>query len=189
MANHISPGWFERFKASGIRRLLENPERVVGPYIKAGMTVLDVGCGLGFFTLPMARLVGPGGKVVAVDTQVRMIAGLMRRVEKAGLEERVIPRLCGVTSLELAAYRESIDVVLAFAVVHEVPDQMRFFAQLSSVVAHRGKIIVAEAPGQVSVHDFKVILETASKSGFKVIESMPMRGKKDRAAVLQLQSP
>jgi ubiquinone/menaquinone biosynthesis C-methylase UbiE len=62
-----------------LRRLLQDPDKIVKPYVKEGMVVLDVGCGMGFFSLTLARLVGKTGKVVCVDLQDRMIGGPGRR--------------------------------------------------------------------------------------------------------------
>jgi cyclopropane fatty-acyl-phospholipid synthase-like methyltransferase len=45
-----------------IRRLLHNPEKILGPYVKPGMTVMDVGCGMGFCSIAMAKMVGEDGK-------------------------------------------------------------------------------------------------------------------------------
>ena len=53
------------------------------------MTVLEPGLGMGFFTLEIARLVSPSGRVVAVDVQRRMIEGLKRRARKTGLFDRI----------------------------------------------------------------------------------------------------
>ncbi len=54
-----------------MRRLLQNPLKILRPYVQEGMTALDVGCGPGFFTLPMAQLVGSSGRVIAADLQRR----------------------------------------------------------------------------------------------------------------------
>ncbi|NNK85219.1 MAG: SAM-dependent methyltransferase, partial [Desulfobacterales bacterium] len=51
------------------RRWLQNPQTILQPYIEAGMTVLDLGCGPGFFTLDMAQMVGQAGRVFACDLQ------------------------------------------------------------------------------------------------------------------------
>ncbi len=72
--------------ASPVRRWMgENPEALLTPYVREGMTVLEPGPGMGFFTLPLARMVGPAGRVVAVDIQARMLDALERRARKAGL--------------------------------------------------------------------------------------------------------
>ena len=79
MASHGVCPWWVDFFATPFRRLMQDPAPIVVPYVHAGMTVLEPGPGMGFFTLELARLVGPSGHVIVVDVQRRMIAGLRRR--------------------------------------------------------------------------------------------------------------
>ena len=73
MAHRVCPWWLGYLLASPLRRLMQDPVKVVAPYVREGMTVLEPGPGMGFFTLELARLVGPSGRVVAVDIQPRML--------------------------------------------------------------------------------------------------------------------
>jgi hypothetical protein len=57
------PSWAGYLLASPIRKLLQNPNRILSPYVRAGMNVLEPGPGMGFFTLELARLVGLEGRV------------------------------------------------------------------------------------------------------------------------------
>ncbi len=184
MSPHVCPWWLGRLHASAIRRLVEDPEQIVGPYLTEGMTVLDVGCGMGFFTLPMARMVGATGKVIAVDLQPRMLQGLKRRASRAGLSERIVPRLCDSESLGLDEYKSTIDFALAFAVVHEVPDANVLFGELRRAMARDGRLLIAEPPGHVSAADFATTLAAARKNGFTVVEHPRVRGTTDRSALL-----
>ena len=59
MGHRVCPWWLGYVLASPVRRLLQNPAEVVGPYVRPGMTVLEPGPGMGFFTLEMARQRGP----------------------------------------------------------------------------------------------------------------------------------
>ena len=117
---HVCPWWSGYLLASRIRRLVLRPETMVQPFIKEGMRVLEVGPGMGFFTLPMARMLGPRGKVVEVDIQERMLRALRRRAVKAGLEDRIDYRFSAADSLRVDDLRGSVDFALAVAVVHEV---------------------------------------------------------------------
>ncbi len=67
-----------------IRRLFEPPQRLIGPYVKKGQVVADLGCGSGYYTLPLAELVGPEGKVYAVDLGKTSIRTLEKRAGKGG---------------------------------------------------------------------------------------------------------
>ncbi len=93
MAHAVCPWWFGYFLASGLRRLVQDPSAILGPHVTEGMVVFEPGPGMGFFTLELARRVGPRGKVVAVDVQPRMISELRRRAAEAGLAGRVDARV------------------------------------------------------------------------------------------------
>lgn len=90
------------------------------------MTVLEPGPGMGFFTLELARLVGPSGRVIPVDIQPKMLARLKRRAANAGVASRIEARVTSNESMGIADLRNSVDFTLAFAVVHELPDAARF---------------------------------------------------------------
>jgi len=181
---HVMPWWMGYLKIAPWRKLKEHPEKLVGPYVQKGMTVLDLGCGMGFFTLPMARLVGPRGRVVAVDLQRRMLASLERRARWACLSERITPVLCAADSLGLDTFRGTAGFALAFNVVHEVPDIKGFFVQVREVLASGGQLLVVEPPGHVSAEDFRSTLALAIESGFVVIGRPPLHGRTDLSALL-----
>ncbi|MBC8391028.1 MAG: methyltransferase domain-containing protein, partial [Deltaproteobacteria bacterium] len=115
MAGNVCPWWVGYLLVSPLRRWAQNPRTILNPYIKPGMNVLDMGCGMGFFSLDMARLAGPEGKVVCVDLQPRMIKSLARRAEKAGLLDRIVHRGCSKDSLNIEDFSGRIDFALAFA--------------------------------------------------------------------------
>ena len=99
MSHRVCPWWLGYLLASPLRRLLQDPEEIVSPHVREGMTVLDIGCGMGFFSLPLAELVGETGKVVCIDLQGKMIEGLIKRAVKANLEKRIDARICRQNSL------------------------------------------------------------------------------------------
>ena len=88
MAERVCPVWMGWWLASPVRKLFQNPEKILGPFIQPGMTVLEPGCAMGFFSLPAAKLAGPKGKVVCIDLQPGMIRQLSRRAAKAGTDRK-----------------------------------------------------------------------------------------------------
>jgi ubiquinone/menaquinone biosynthesis C-methylase UbiE len=170
------------FLASPIRRLAQSPRAIVGPLVKEGMTALEPGPGMGFFTLDIARLVGPSGRVVAVDIQPKMLASLRHRAQKAGLSGRVETRLAAAETLGVEDLEGKVDFVLAFAVVHELPDSGRFFMEASRALKAGGKLLLAEPSGHVSEADFTRELEQAARAGLAVEGGPSVRG--NHAAVL-----
>jgi ubiquinone/menaquinone biosynthesis C-methylase UbiE len=101
MGERVCPWWLGPLLASPLRRLMYDPAKVVAAYIHEGMTVLEPGPGMGFFTLELVRRVGASGRVVAVDVQPRMLDGLRRRAARAGLLERIDIRLASADSMGL----------------------------------------------------------------------------------------
>ncbi len=111
MSERVCPWWLGYFLASPLRRLMLDPYQLLAPYVREGMTVLEPGPGMGFFTVELARLVGTG-RVIALDIQPKMIEGLKRRVAKAGLLDRVDARVARKDSLGLNDLNGKVDFVL-----------------------------------------------------------------------------
>jgi 2-polyprenyl-3-methyl-5-hydroxy-6-metoxy-1,4-benzoquinol methylase len=176
MAKHICPVWVGRLLASPIRKLLQNPDKILSPYVKAGMKVLDFGCAMGFFSLPMAKLVGPKGKIICIDIQEKMIKGLERRAHKAGIAERIQTRLCSQDSLCLEDFVEQIDFALAFGVVHEVNDASNLFFELHKTLKRSARLLVVEPKKRVTEKEFNESLEIAKQNKFEVVERPIIHG-------------
>lgn len=167
MGHRVCPWWIGWLLASPVRKLVQDPARILAPWVREGMTVLEPGPGMGFFTLELARRVGPGGRVVAVDLQPRMLAGLRRRAARAGLATRVDARLASATSLGIDDLAGKVDLVLAFAMVHELPDAEAFFREARRVLAPGGRVLLAEPAGHVGVADFEATLAAAARAGLR----------------------
>jgi len=170
MGKRVCPWWLGYLLASPVRRLLQDPATIVQPYVQQGMTVLEPGPGMGFFTIELARRVGPKGRVVAVDVQPRMIAGLKRRLARAGLLQRVDARVATPDSLGLSDLRGKVDFALAMAVVHETPGPGWFFGQLADALKPGGVVLLAEPSGHVKEADFKAEVDAAAHVGLIVTE-------------------
>jgi ubiquinone/menaquinone biosynthesis C-methylase UbiE len=147
------------------------------------MTVLDIGCAMGFFALPLARLVGPHGSVVCVDVQEKMITVLDKRARNAGLSDRIETRRCTEQSLGLDDLRERVDFAFASAVVHEVASVPRFFSETHEAIRPGGRFLVIEPKGHVTEKDFEHTVLLASGAGFKPVGMPKMRC--SRAALLE----
>jgi ubiquinone/menaquinone biosynthesis C-methylase UbiE len=168
MAHRVCPFWIGYLLLLPVRKLWQNPERIVSPYVHEGMTVLDIGSAMGYFSIPLARMVGARGQVVCVDMQEKMLAVLRKRAAKAGVSDRIETHLCSQNSLELQEFTESIDFALAFAVVHEVPDSRKLFQEIAAALKPRARFLVSEPRGHVKDKDFVNTLCIAGQSGFQV---------------------
>ncbi len=167
MSPRVCPWWLGPLLANPLRKLLQDPAAILGPYVREGMTVLEPGPGMGFFTLEAARRVGPRGRVVAVDVQPRMLEGLRRRATRAGLADRVETRAARAESLGVEDLAGKVDVVLALLMVHELPDAARFFAEVHPALAPGGKVLFVEPRGHVTPAAFEESLAAAERAGLR----------------------
>jgi ubiquinone/menaquinone biosynthesis C-methylase UbiE len=173
MAKHVCPWWIGYLLVSPIRRWFQNPEKILSPYISEGMTVLDIGPGMGFFTIPAARMVGDTGRVIAVDIQEKMLKSLVKRAEKAGVAGRIVTKICEPDNLGVS---EPIDLCLAINVVHEVPDANALCSQIRAILKPTGRLLLAEPGGwHVSEKDFDGTLAKASAAGLRLIRRPEIR--------------
>jgi len=185
MAEKVCPFWVGYLLSSPVRKLWHNPEKILEPYIKQGMRVVDIGCAMGFFSLPLAKLVGLNGKVVCVDIQKKMIRSLEKRAKKADLLERIETRVCSESSFCLDNLGGEIDFALAFAVVHEILEPLVLFSQVYKALKSEGKLLMAEPKGRVSEKDFTISVQIAKGHSFEIVDRPHIWG--TRVALLQKQ--
>lgn len=178
MAEHVCPWWLGYLLINPWRRFLENPKKLLRPFVEAGMIVLEPGCGMGFFTLPLAQMVGPRGRVVAVDLQPRMLKGLNRRAKKAGLLARLDIRQARRDSLGVGDLVSRVDLALALHMMHEVPDAAGFLAQIHRALKPRGRLVILEPPAHVKMAEMAGNVAAAEKAGFEVDESITKLAKR-----------
>jgi ubiquinone/menaquinone biosynthesis C-methylase UbiE len=168
--HELCPWWIGWALASPLRKVFYSPRRVLEPFVREGMTVLEPGPGMGFFTIELAGLVGSKGKVIAVDLQPEMLDRLRRRVQKQGLSDRVELRQADATGMHLEDLTNKVDFVLAFAMVHEVPDKSRFFKELCESMKSTARLLISEPAWHVREVDFRQTIETAKDVGLFVDE-------------------
>ncbi|HXH50874.1 MAG TPA: methyltransferase domain-containing protein [Terriglobia bacterium] len=175
MPGRVCPWWLGYLLASPLRRWLEDPAELLAPYVRSGMTVLEPGPGMGFFTMELARLVGPQGRVVAPELQHRMVAGLKRRAVRAGLTDRIDARVVPPDTLGVDDLAGRVDFALVYAVVHEMPDAARFFTETAAALKPGGTLLLAEPAGHVKPPEFEAEISLAAQVGLKVVDSPAIR--------------
>lgn len=113
--------------------------------IRPGQTICDMGCGNGFYTLQIAKMLGPQGSVIGVDVQPEMLGFLRERMEKDGIEN-VIPILGSYHNPHLPA--ESIDLILLVDVYHEFSHPVQMLAAMRASLKPGGRIVLVEYRGE-----------------------------------------
>lgn len=179
----VCPWYVGYFLISPLRFLLQRPSKILAPHVKPGDVAFEPGPGMGFFTLELARRVGPEGRIFAADIQPRMLKVLERRAAKAGLLSRIETRLASGSSLGADDLAGRVDFVLAFAAVHEMPNIARFFAETGAVLKKGGRMLLAEPRGHVTDGMFAEELQAAAKNGLRPAGHPPIWG--SHTAVLE----
>jgi ubiquinone/menaquinone biosynthesis C-methylase UbiE len=185
MAEHVCPVWVGYLLASPIRRWFHDPGKILGPHVRLGVIALDVGPGLGFFSIPLARMVGPGGRVICVDVQQAMLDRLDKRARARGVSDRIELRLCEDGSFGISDLDDRVDFALAFAVVHEMREPGSFFDATFRALRAGAKLLVAEPKNHVSIEAFAETAHAATGAGFVAVAPPRI----SRSHVLLLEKP
>lgn len=183
--HHTCPFWVGYLLASPLRKLGENPDSILAPWAAPGMTALDVGCAMGFFSLPLARLVGDDGRVICVDIQSRMLRKLERRARRRKLDHIIETRESSQEDLGLDDLEAAVDLALAAHVVHETAYPRRFLSKIRGALRPGGRLLLLEPRGHVSERAFEETRQLALELGFSEVERRQQR----RSRVLVLQRP
>ena len=178
MGSHVCPWWLAYSYDNPLRRIVHPPEKLLAPWVRPGMTVLDIGCGIGHFSLGMARLVGPGGRVIAADLHERALAVVERRARRAGLAGRITTLRCGPDSCDPGV---AVDFALAFLMLHETPSAEAFCRMIAAALAPGGRFLVAEPAYHVGESTFDAELGAAARAGLKLLDRPRVRA--SRAAL------
>ena len=148
---------------SKIRRWLQNPQKILRPYIEEGMTVLDVGCGPGFFSIDMAQMVGNSGRVIASDLQEGMLQKVRDKIKGTELEKQITLHKCEENKIGVS---EHVDFVLLFYMVHEILYKEAFFNEIGTILKPNGQVLIVEPPFHVSKSAFEETVRKAKDVGF-----------------------
>ncbi len=181
--HHTCPVWIGRLLASPLRRLVENPLKILAPYVSSGSTVVDVGSAMGFHSLDLARLVGPNGRVVCVDLQEKMLEELSKRARRKGLDTIIETHMCSQESLMLDDHANAAELVTAFNVVHETAYPERFLSECSVLLQPGGRLFIIEPKGHVSEKEFAETSDIAESLG--LVTDLPPKVWKSHTALFR----
>ena len=172
MSRHICPWWLTYTFDNPLRALFHNPAEILAPYVARGMTVADLGCGFGYFSIGLARMVAPNGRVIAVDIQQKMLEKARQRARKAGVDAIITFHQCSPDSLDMSQHT---DFVLAFWMVHETGDTARFLRQVHTALKPGGIFLMVEPKFHVSEKSFGTQTRLAEEVGFVPIDFPEIR--------------
>jgi len=149
-----------------LRRLFQNPGKILKPFVSKGMTVLDFGCGPGFFSMEIAKILQRSGKVIAADLQEGMLEKVSEKIKGTALEQSIEIHKCENTKIGIT---EKVDLILAFWVIHEVPNPEMLFDEFKSILKSDGKLFLIEPKFHVSKKDFENTVVLVENHGFEIV--------------------
>ena len=164
---HVCPWWTCWTFDNALRRLVQNPVTMMAPYVNTGDRVMDIGCGMGYFTMGLAELVRPEGRVYAVDLQAEMLNGVTRRAARKGYADRIETIKAEAESFNAPG---DLDFALAMWMVHETPDQAVFLDQVRNCLRPGGRFYLAEPKLHVGPADVAETEASAAAIGLEVID-------------------
>ena len=170
--------WLERSE----REIEEMPETALDKIgIREGMTVADVGAGIGYFTVRLSKRVGDTGKVYAVDVQPEMLTMLKQRAAKANLKN-IVPVLGSESDPKLPP--AAMDLILLVDVYHEFSQPQKMLQRMREALKNDGRLVLLEyrkedphipirAEHKMSVEEAKTELEAEGFRLEKVLKDLP----------------
>lgn len=133
--------WVRVFDDPG-RDAWQNPDgilRVLG--VAPGMTVADLGAGTGYFSVRLAKAVGPGGRVLAIDVEPKLVDYLKARAEKEKLPQ-IVPVLAAPDDPKLPAH--GVDLVMIVDTWHHIDDRLHYLGKLAEGLKPGGRVVVVD---------------------------------------------
>ena len=166
---HLGADWLERPE----REAEEAPKRLLGALkLRPGDTVADIGAGTGYLTIPIARLVGPRGRVLAVDIQPEMLELLGERTKKEKLTN--VERVLGsITDPKLPA--RAVDLALMVDVYHEFSQPWEMMRAICGSMKDGGRVVFVEYRAEDPEVPIKRVHKMTEKQVRKEMGPHPLR--------------
>ena len=147
--------------------------------LNEGARLADIGCGIGYFSIPAADVIGPQGIVFALDVSKEMIEELDKKIEENGIENI---RTVITDKYNFKLEDNSVSYAFICTVLHEIEDGIAFIDETKRILALGGKIAVVEwiraesdwgppVDHRLDSSDVKIMLQAA---GFKEIEYLKL---------------
>ena len=127
-----------------IRRLFQPNQRLVSKYVSTGDFVADLGCGPGYFTLPIAKAVGDSGHVYAVDFDPRAIERVKNKATKYDYGRVIEAHVSSASNVDFIA-SNSVDLVFANGLLCCMKDHVGAVRQIARILGPEGRAYLSIA--------------------------------------------
>lgn len=167
MDKHVCPSEFYSTLDIGLRKYIHDADKMFSPYLEAGQSAADIGCGSGFFSVGLAEIVGESGKVVACDIQESGLNMLTRKINGSPLGKTISVHQSTIHSIGLTT---EFDFILNFWMLHEVDDKENFMAEIHAMMKPESFYMIVEPRFHVLRKAFQKEVEIALNSGLKPVD-------------------
>ena len=182
---HRYPWWLAFLLTSPMRRWIDEPSIILGDLVQTGQTVLELGPANGYFSVPIAEALGPDGKLIAVDIQPQMLQMLSKRLKVRGLERCLVTRLTKIVEEQLADLSNSVNLIVAINVIHELPKPRETIFALAEALKEGGQFLLVEPRRHVSHLLYEAELAWAREAGLQSVANQDAARSKGFRARLQ----
>lgn len=177
MKKHLFPWWLGYLLINPLRKLKQNPKNILTPFISKKDKVIDYGPAMGFFTIPISKIIGKEGEVICIDVQNKLLEILKRRCRNKNIEN-----VQTINILENPHYfnsqKNTIDFILAFAVVHEVNDKISLIKYFYNSLKKGKKVLISEPNMAIEENYFENLIQIAKNAGFSIDRNIKISGNK-----------
>lgn len=161
--------WVAIFTDPG-RDVWQKPEAVIQALgVAPGMTVAELGAGTGYFTVHLAKAVGPNGHVLAIEDEPNFLEQLQERATKAGLKQ-IVPVLDPPDDADLPGH--GVDIVLVVNTWRHIENRLQYIMALADGMKPTGRIAIVdfkEGAFPVGPPDAKKLTEARVIGEFKSV--------------------
>jgi 2-polyprenyl-3-methyl-5-hydroxy-6-metoxy-1,4-benzoquinol methylase len=167
MDEHVCPSGFYPTLDVGFRKHFHNHDKIFSPYVKPGYKVADVGCGPGYFSVGLARIVGEAGNVTACDIQEEGLERLKNKILGTPIQKIISIQKATNETIGLDG---KYDFILSFWMLHEVNNKEKFVAQIKAAMKPGSLYMLVEPRFHVVSKAFKQEVEIAINAGLKPVD-------------------
>ncbi len=170
---HVFDARFALLLDNPLRRWLMRQRKMVAEVVRAGMTVVDVGCGSAPLLFDLLRAVGPTGRVICADLQPAMLERVERKARRRGALDRVRLHQCAADRVGLEP--ACADLVIAFWMVHETPDSASFIREMAETLRPGGELLIVEPGHHVGPDAVEGYVRVGQECGLELMRRPKVR--------------
>lgn len=141
MAHKFNPHEYWKLESPERKKVLPPSQTLLTLGLKQGDRIADIGCGIGYFTIPALEIVGPHGRVYALDTSELLLQELKRRLT---VEQLKRVQLIKTEEYHLGVPPESVTFAFMSAVLHEIDNRSRFLREVRKIMTPKGRLAIVE---------------------------------------------